>query len=179
VAISATIYRFTISLSDVDRGVYEALDLRVAQHPSESKHRMLARVLAYGLCFEEGIELGRGLSTPDDPAIAVKNLRGEMSRWIDVGFPQPDRLHRAMKAVGRVAVYAHKEPTTWLRDLERGKIHDKASLELWSLPSAVIDALERRISRNTTLALTVNDGVLYAEVDGVTSEGSPVRHTLG
>ena len=35
-ALTATMHHFQITLSDVDRGVYEALDLRVARHPSET-----------------------------------------------------------------------------------------------------------------------------------------------
>ena len=42
-ALSATVYHFQIELSDVDRGVYEALDLRVARHPSESTPYLLTR----------------------------------------------------------------------------------------------------------------------------------------
>ena len=46
-ALSATVYHLQIELSDVDRGVYEALDLRVARHPSESMPYLLTRVIAY------------------------------------------------------------------------------------------------------------------------------------
>ena len=45
-ALSATVYHIQIELSDVDRGVYEALDLRVARHPSESMPYLLTRVIA-------------------------------------------------------------------------------------------------------------------------------------
>ena len=45
-ALGATVHRFQIDLSDVDRGVYEALDLRVARHPSESVPYLLTRTLA-------------------------------------------------------------------------------------------------------------------------------------
>jgi uncharacterized protein YaeQ len=34
VALTATLFNFTIELADVDRGVYESLSLKVAQHPS-------------------------------------------------------------------------------------------------------------------------------------------------
>ena len=43
-ALTATMRRFEIELADSDRGVYEALDLRVAQHPSESERYLVARV---------------------------------------------------------------------------------------------------------------------------------------
>lgn len=40
-AAGATIHTFTVHLADVDRGVYEELALRVAQHPSETEAFML------------------------------------------------------------------------------------------------------------------------------------------
>ena len=46
-ALTATIYNFDVDLSDSDRGVYETVALRVAQHPSESDEYLIARVLAY------------------------------------------------------------------------------------------------------------------------------------
>jgi hypothetical protein len=36
VALGATIHRLKLQLSDTDRTVYETLDLRLAQHPSET-----------------------------------------------------------------------------------------------------------------------------------------------
>src|ERR1700722_14698215 len=47
----ATLYRFKLSVSDVDRGVYEDLDFRVPMHPSENAAYLLSRVLAYALNY--------------------------------------------------------------------------------------------------------------------------------
>jgi uncharacterized protein YaeQ len=49
-ALTATIYNFATQLSDIDRGVYETLDLRMARQPSETVEYMLMRFLAY--CLE-------------------------------------------------------------------------------------------------------------------------------
>src|SRR6187401_3809618 len=106
-ALPATIYNFDIELADSDRGVYESLALRVARHPSESEEYLVARLLAYLLEFTEGIEFSRGVSTPDEPAIAVRDLTGAITKWIDVGTPDAARLHKASKLAGRVAVYTH------------------------------------------------------------------------
>ncbi|MFT6017167.1 MAG: hypothetical protein ACI809_002939, partial [Candidatus Azotimanducaceae bacterium] len=46
-ALKPTIFKFSIDLSDLGRNYYETLNLTVAQHPSESIERMMARVLAY------------------------------------------------------------------------------------------------------------------------------------
>src|SRR5215472_10630289 len=59
-ALTATMYRFRVTLSDVDRAVYENLDFRVARHPSESGRYLVTRTLAYCLSFEEGIAFSKG-----------------------------------------------------------------------------------------------------------------------
>ena len=74
-ALNSTIFRFKIKLSDVDRGIYETLELRVAKHPSESDPYLLTRIIAYTLNVQEGIEFTGGIASPDDPAIWVKEVR--------------------------------------------------------------------------------------------------------
>ena len=103
-ALTATLYNFTIELADVDRGVYESLTLKVAQHPSETEERLVTRVLAYCLEQAEGIAFSRGISDPDEPAITVRDLTGTILAWIEVGAPDAARLHKASKAAPRVAV---------------------------------------------------------------------------
>src|SRR5436190_10851843 len=107
-ALTATIYNFDVELADTDRHVYESLSLRLARHPSESEEYLVARLLAYLLEFAEGIEFSRGVSTPEEPAIAIRDLTGTIRTWIDVGTPDAERLHKAAKTGARVAVYTHK-----------------------------------------------------------------------
>src|SRR5215203_3293072 len=128
-ALSSTIFNFEIDLSDADRQVYESLSLRVARHPSESDEFLIARVLAYCLEYQDGIEFSRGLSDADDPPLAVRDLTGAMRVWIDVGTPAADRLHRAAKSTPRVVVYVHKEHTQWLAALAAAKIHRAGEIE--------------------------------------------------
>jgi uncharacterized protein YaeQ len=61
----------------------------------------------------EGIGFSKGLSDPDEPAVLVRDLTGALQAWIEVGLPEPERLHRAAKAAPRVAVYTHKDPAQW------------------------------------------------------------------
>ncbi len=114
---SSTIYNFDIELSDADRGVYEALALRVACHPSESGEFLVTRVLAYCLEFTEGLAFGKGLSEPDEPALAVRDLTGTLRAWIDIGAPDARHLHKAAKAAPRVVIYSHKDPAVLVRQL--------------------------------------------------------------
>ncbi len=45
-ALTSTMFTFDVTLSDVDRGVYESIALRMAQHPSESEDYFVTRLLA-------------------------------------------------------------------------------------------------------------------------------------
>src|SRR5262245_25460311 len=106
--MSATAHTFDVELSDVDRGVYESLSLRTARHPSESEQYLVARVLAYALEYTPGIAFTQGLFASDEPAVWVRDLTDQLVAWIEVGTPDPARLHKASKAAERVAVYCHK-----------------------------------------------------------------------
>src|SRR5678815_2808962 len=122
-ALTATIHNFEIELADSDRQVYESLALRVARHPSESEEYLITRLLAYLLEYAEGIEFSRGVSDPDEPAIVIRDLTGAMKAWIDIGTPDAARLHKASKSARRVAVYTHKDPTQFLKQLDGEKIY--------------------------------------------------------
>src|SRR5258706_15986127 len=99
-ALTATMYRFNIQLSDVDRGVYETLELRVAQQPSETAEQMLTRVLAWCLEYTEGIALTEGGAAGEEPGRLVRGRRGGITAWIAGGAPDADRLHRGSKLAG-------------------------------------------------------------------------------
>src|SRR5215216_6923208 len=118
VAEAATLYNFSIDLSDMDRGVYETLELHVARHPSETAEYMVVRVLAYCLEYQEGIALTEGVSSGDEPALRVRDLTGRITAWIEVGMPDAARLHRGSKRAGRVAVYTHRDVRQLMGNLD-------------------------------------------------------------
>jgi uncharacterized protein YaeQ len=162
VALTATVFSFEIDLSHTDREIYEHLALRVARHPSESDEFLIARVIAYCLEYEPGIEFSRGLSDADDPPIAIRDLTGGLRTWIDVGTPSAERLHRASKAASRVVVYVHKDPRQWLSQIADATIHRRADLQLFTLDRAFIAAMIERLDRWMSFALSVVDGELFA-----------------
>jgi uncharacterized protein YaeQ len=178
VALTATIYSFRIELADSDREVYESLALRVARHPSETEEFLLTRVLAYALEFTEGIEFSRGLSAPDEPAIAVRDLTGAMRAWIDVGVPDAGRLHRARKAAPRVAVYTHKDPAQLVRKLTGERIHRAETLEVYAIDRALVSGLAARLERRMAFGLSVSDRDLHVSIGADTLTGSLVRYAV-
>jgi uncharacterized protein YaeQ len=150
----------------------------VARHPSETEEYLVARVLAYALEFTEGIAFSRGLSDPDEPAIAVRDLSGAIRSWIDIGTPDAPRLHRACKAVPRVAVYTHKDPAQWLRKLAGERIHRPELLELYAIDRRLIASLAERLDRRMAFSLSINDRDLYVSIGADTLTGAVSRLTL-
>lgn len=178
-ALTATIHAFDVELADSDRRVYESLALRVARHPSESEEYLVARTVAYLLEYREGIEFSRGgISDPEDPAIAVRDLTGAITAWIDVGTPDAARLHKASKAAGRVAVYTHKDPEQYLRQLRGGRIHRAGELEIYAIDRALVAALAARLDRRVAFSLTVADRELYVSIGSDTITGTVTRLRL-
>jgi len=178
-ALSDTIYVFDIELANSDTGVYESLSLRVARHPSETAERMLTRLFAYCLEYTEGIALTNGISEPDEPAIAIRDLTGALQAWIDVGAPEPPRLHRASKAARRVAVYAHKDAEQLAARLGGERIHRMDALELYAMDFEWLSHLAERLQRRTTFTLTVSEQHLYLSLGEETLSGVIQRIPVG
>ena len=163
-AQTATIYVLTIDLADMDRGVYEALELRLARHPSETAEYMVVRLLAYCLEYQEGIGLTEGVSSGDEPAILVRDLTGRVTAWVEVGMPGAARLHRGSKMAGRVAVYTHRDVRQLLAQLEGERIHRAAGIVVRAFDRTTIEELASLIERRTSLAIAVSAGELLISI---------------
>lgn len=161
-ALTSTIYTFAIDLSDVDRGVYESLDLRVAMHPSESAEYLVTRVLAYCLEYREGIAFAAGgVSDAEEPAVLARDLTGRIVAWIEIGSPDADRLHRASKLAGKVAVYSHRDLRNLLPLLRERRIHRANEIPIYTFGRGFIDALVATLERRMRWTMSVNERHLY------------------
>ena len=177
-ALTATIYNLQIDLADSDRGVYESLELRVARHPSESEEYLVTRVLAYALEYAEGIEFSRGISDPDEPTLAVRDLTGAMRVWIEIGTPDAARLHKASKASPRVVVYTHKDPAQLVARLAGERIHRAEDVELWAVDREFVSQFASRLDRRMSFSLSVTDRDLFLSIGSETLNGQLVRHSI-
>ena len=178
-ALTATVHRIRVALSDVDREVYESLDLRIARHPSESMRYMLTRTLAYCLSYEEGIRFSKGgLSSTDEPPIAVRDPTGVLLVWIDVGSPSAERLHRAAKAARRVAIFTHVPLAVLRREASSRAIHRVEDIEVHRIEAALLDELEPRIERHTELDLVRTEGQLYLTLGSANVQGAITKESL-
>ena len=195
-ALGATMYVFEVRLNDADRGVYEALTLRVARRPSETAEYLVTRLLAYCLEYTEGIEFSKGLSDVEEPAITVRDLTGALQCWIEVGAPDALRLHKAAKAAPERG---------FVRASRRGRIAGAPGRRAYpSGRGAGICAVDRETARcfvarldrrmsfdlavsDRTLYLTLGDDTLTGTVEerrlvgdgGASGDGNPARPTPG
>ena len=178
-ALTAILHSFDVALSDVDRGVYEQLGIKVARHPSESEEYLLTRVLAYCLEYTEGIAFSKGgISDPDDPAITIKDLTGAWRAWIEVGAPDAARLHQARKASPRVALYTHKEPRILLRGYEGARIHKAGTIEIHAIDRDLLASLAGHLERRNAWTISVSDRHLFLDVAGRSYSSAVERLSL-
>lgn len=177
-ALTSTIYNFEIQLSDMDRGVYETLEIKAAQHPSESAEFLVTRVLAYCCEFTEGIAFSQGVSSPDEPAVFVRDLTGRLRTWIDIGSPDAARIHRASKASDRVVIYTHKDPKQVLGNWAGERIHKSEAVELLALDRAMLAAIVSTLERRMSFSLTITERHLYVAIGDQVIDGGIVRHEV-
>jgi len=98
-----------------------------------------------------------------------------MTDWIDIGTPDAARLHKASKGAPRVAVYTHKDPDQFLRQLAGEKIHRADALELYAIDRALVAALAARLDRRVACSVTVAERELFVSIGAETLTGSVRR----
>jgi uncharacterized protein YaeQ len=159
-ALKPTIYKFDISLSDLDRERYDTLKLTVALHPSESLERMMARVLAFCLNAEERLEFTRGLSDTSEPDLWTHTLDGQVTLWIDVGEPSVERLKKAVGVAERVCVYSfNSKSDVWWRQSESAL--NRLPVAVYQFPNEAIRELAKLVERTMVMSVTITDGNAY------------------
>jgi uncharacterized protein YaeQ len=173
-----TVYRFRIALSDVDRGVYETLEFRVARHSSETEEYLLTRVLAFALNAGEGLEFSAGLCVPEEPAIRRRALDGTLLEWIDIGNPSARRLHKAAKAARSVRVYTYKDPENLKAEVAGEGVHRAEAIEVFAFSPKFLATLAEGLARDNDWALVHDGGELMVTQGEETLSGRLESHRL-
>lgn len=157
----STLFRFRIDLSDVERGVYEALDFRVALHPSETMPYLLSRVLAFALNASPDLAFSPGgLSDPDAPAMQEPGPNGSIALWIEIGNPSARKLHRATKAARAVRVYTYKDPVLLREEIASNDVHQAERIEIYALNPRFLDRLAETVEKDNAWNVLRSDGTL-------------------
>jgi uncharacterized protein YaeQ len=160
-APNATIYRLELQVSDMDRHYYASHALTLAQHPSETPVRLMARVIAFALNAHERLEFGRGLSNDDDPDLWLRDYTGDVEHWIDLGQPDESRIRKACGRAREVTVvnYSGAAADIWWAKVGNGLSRLK-NLAVVDLDPASVEAAAGLLERSMSLTAMVQDGQL-------------------
>ncbi|MES9858492.1 MAG: YaeQ family protein [Sedimenticola sp.] len=170
-AISSTIHKATITLSDVDRGVYCDLRQTLARHPSETSERLVARLLAYTLCYEERLEFTKGISDGDAPDIWLKDQNDRVAHWIEVGLPTPERITNACKKAAKVTIFLYGQHChRWLQ-MHQPQLQRLERLTLIILPERLLQQAVDDLQRSINWTVTITEGLIYLTTDKQNLEG--------
>jgi uncharacterized protein YaeQ len=158
-AIKPTIYKFRLSVSDLDHNYFDTLNLTVALHPSETKERMMVRVLVFCLhAFKDNEKLmtfTKGLSAIDEPDIWLRGLDDQLHLWIDIGEPSFERIKKSCRLSNKTYVYSfNSKSNAWWK---------QAQAQFSTLPVNVLNfdwqeiqslstLLERKVELSVTLS---------------------------
>ena len=168
-ALKPTIYKMTIDLSDLERSKYQTLNLTVAQHPSESVERMMARVLAYCIDAHEQLEFTKGVSATDEPDLWQHTLDGQLCLWIEIGEPSFDRIKKSVRASKNVKIYSlNKKSDVWWGQLEKKLMN----LNLWvyRLKWNDVQTLAALVQRTMNFSITITGNSAYIAAESGQTE---------
>ena len=169
-ALPSTIYRASIQLADIERGVYETLQATVARHPSETGERLVARLLAYALFHEEGLLFTKGVGAGDEPDLWAKGPDGRVLLWVEVGLPEAERLIKASRHAARVALLACGNALpNWERQ-QLSKLAGVSNLSITILDQGFIGRLVALLERTITWDITITEGTMYLQIAGESLE---------
>ena len=171
-ALPSTIYRACIQLSHVDRNIYESLQITIARHPSETAERLVARLLAYTLCFEPGLTFTKGVGAGDEPDLWVIGPDGRVVTWVEVGLPDPDRLIKASRHSGRVVLLACSPSLSRWVEQHQATLSVIPNITVFRLDQPFLNKLAASLQRSITWSLTITEGSLYLGVGGETLEST-------
>ena len=179
-ALAPVLYDFDLTLSHVDRGLDQRLQVRVARHPSETLERVWLQALAYCLFYEERLVFGPGLSTPDEPDLEARDLTGVRTLWIRLGKPDPAKIQKAADQNGRAHVaVVFDSPRRLEAFLEAGKEYPRlARVELVAVDPDLLSALAQVEERRAKASVTLVGDHFYVERGGRSVDGPLTRGRL-
>ena len=163
-AIKPTIYKFRISLSDLNRDYYDTLNLTLAQHPSETIERMMVRVLAYCLNAREHLAFTKGLSEINEPDIWERSLDEQILLWIDVGEPAVDRIKKNCRLAKSVKIYCfNSKANVWWSQLQT-KIN-QMPVSVYQFDWENIQLLASMVQRTMDISISITGDSAYVATE--------------
>ena len=169
-ALTATIYKVELQISDMDRQYYATHALTIARHPSETEERLMIRLLAFALYADDRLEFGKGLSDEDEPALWRKAYTDEIELWIELGQPDESRIRKACGRSRQVVVigYGGHIADVWWNKVGTALARNR-NLTVLDVSSDTVAELVALLQRGMRLQCLIQDGQLQLmnDVDAV------------
>jgi len=163
-ALKPTIYKLKVALSDLDRQVYEALNLTIARHPSETLERMMVRVMAFCFNAQDQLMFCKGISDTEEPDLWMHSLEGNLELWIEVGEPTFDRIKKATRVASAVKVYCfNSKASTWW-ELNRSRLAG-LSASIFQFQWDEIQALANKVERTMDVSIIITESSAYVTTE--------------
>ncbi|MGV8960355.1 MAG: YaeQ family protein [Stenotrophomonas sp.] len=174
-ALTATIRKAELQISDMDRGYYATHNLTLAQHPSETDERLMVRLLAFALNAEDRLEFGKGLSTEDEPDLWQHDYTGVIEQWIDLGHPDESRVRKACNRSKRMQVvnYGGRASDIWW-DKQGKALARFANLSVVDLPAEFVEQWGAQIQRAMRWSVLIQDSEVQLLNDQMQLQVTPV-----
>ncbi len=159
-ALKPTIYKARVALADLDRDLYESFNLTLAQHPSETLERMMARLIVYCAHWHTDLAFTKGLSAVDEPDLWVRTMDQRISLWIDVGEPSAERIKKATRlADDTLIVCFNSKSDVWWAQNKQKLESLKISVQRFDWES--VSKLSALVQRTMDLTITISEGTIY------------------
>lgn len=161
-ALSATIFKAQLDLSDLNRNVYESYKLTLARHPSENDQRMMLRLLAFALFADEQLAFTKGISTTEEPDLWIKNYSDEIELWIDLGLPDEKRIRQAHSQAKNVIIFAYGDRSiiAWRQQLD-ASIKRFPALKVFHVSDDDLKQLSTLADKNMQLHCSIQDDEIF------------------
>jgi uncharacterized protein YaeQ len=161
-ALSSTIFKAQLDLSDLNKNHYQNYKLTLARHPSENDQRMMLRLVAFTLFADEQLSFTKGISTTEEPDLWLKNYSGEIELWIDLGLPDEKRIRQAHSLAKKVVIFAYGDRSlvTWRQQLE-ASIKRFPSLQIFHISDSDLKQLATLADKNMQLHCSIQDDEVF------------------
>lgn len=164
-ALSSTIYKADVTLSNLNNHYYDDFNLTMAKHPSESEERMMRRLLCFLACAHKDLEFTRGLSSTDEPELWQMDLTGRILHWIEMGEPDDKRIRQAAGKSDEVSIFTVNKNThlQWF-----DKIKDKIpsnKVNIFYLENTNDSDFDCLLAKKMNLSATIEDDMILLSND--------------
>lgn len=165
-ALSASIFKVKLNLSNLNTNQYEDYNLTMAKHPSEHESRMMFRLLAFAYCAHEKLEFTKGLSTNEEPELWQKSYSGEIIQWIELGLPDAKRIKQACGKSQKVKVFTYHQDRAveWYKKI-KDQFQNNQKLEVYHLNVVENGPIDSFVTKSMDLNCLIQDGFIYLSND--------------